>query len=155
MKSIARTLLVFALLAWTAAASSRNVLINVDGLACEGCSANIAKKLRALPAVGAVRVDLESHMVSVQFKDGANVSNAELSEVITNAGYDVTTIQRGVASLVPTSPPDTNNAEKTWLQRLVYLLAAALALVIALPWIKRAAANARTPKLDAFPPDAS
>lgn len=155
MKTIANLLLVAILLASAFAASARNVEMNIDGLACEGCSARIAKRLQALPAVNAVSIDLPNHLISVQLKDGANVSDFRLTEVVASAGYDVTAIQRVDTPLFKAPPPAPIDAEKVWLQRLVYLLGAALVLVIALPWLKRVAANARMAKLDSTPPDAS
>lgn len=155
MKAIASILLVMATLVWTSALSARSVQIDVEGLACEGCSANIAKKLRALPVVSAVAVDLESHLVMLQLRDGAEVSDVQLNEVISKAGYAVTAIQRSDAQVVEMPPTEAMGAKIIRLQRIVYVLGATLLLVLAFPWLRRAVSGRRTAGVDSAQPDAA
>lgn len=65
-------------------------IINIEGMSCGHCSARVEKALNALPGVTAT-VNLEDKTATVNY-DGA-VSDAQLTQAVTEAGYEVVGIQ--------------------------------------------------------------
>lgn len=65
----------------------REQVLQVEGMHCGGCVASVERALKAVPGVGAVRVELESGRVTVEAAEG--VSGARLSEAVRAAGFDV------------------------------------------------------------------
>ena len=159
MKVSINTALVCTLLCGINVVSAGSIQMNVSGLQCEGCAANIASNLRALPAISATSVDLSSHTFSVQLRNGADVSDAKLREVVTVAGYNVASIARSAGPMAVPAPKAAHDAEVRSLRRWVLLLSvlsSALVFVIAFPWLKRTAAKlTRSTKLDSGAPSAT
>ena len=89
-----RTLLIALFLLAPIAARAATIEMHVNGLVCAFCAQGIEKKLRKFPATADVVVSLEQHLVAVALKDGQEISDSELRQALTNAGYTVTTIQR-------------------------------------------------------------
>ena len=54
----------------------------------------IEKTFHKNPAVADVVVSLEDKLVAVQTKDGADISDQELRATLTDAGYDIKSIER-------------------------------------------------------------
>ena len=54
----------------------------------------IEKTFHKNPAVVDVVVSLEDRLVAVQTKDGADISDQELRDSLTGAGYDIKSIER-------------------------------------------------------------
>lgn len=79
--------------------SAKTIEMEVNGLVCAFCAQGIEKKLKSFSATDAVFVSLEHRMVAVQLKDGTDISDDELTKAITNAGYNVKSIQRTEASV--------------------------------------------------------
>lgn len=75
-------------------AFAKSVSIDVTGLVCEFCAYTIEKNFKKEEAVKNVRVDLDSKKVLIDFVDGQDLSNQEITDVITNNGYNVITINR-------------------------------------------------------------
>jgi copper chaperone CopZ len=73
--------------------------MKVNGLVCGFCAQGIEKTLRKNPATTDVLVSLENRLVAIATKDGADISDADLTKALTNAGYDVKEIQRTNHSL--------------------------------------------------------
>jgi len=69
--------------------------IRVDGLSCPFCSYGIEKKLRALPGVKQVEVNMESGMVTVHMIPETTVSDEQLKKAVTDAGFTPREIVRG------------------------------------------------------------
>ena len=62
----------------------------IEGMKCPKCSAKAEKALNAIEGVTAT-VDLEKKSASCQCAD--NVTDAMLTEAITNVGYTVTSVK--------------------------------------------------------------
>ena len=80
-------------------AHAATIEMKVYGLVCGFCAQGIEKTLRKNPATADVLVSLESRLVAVVTKEGADIPDAELTRALTNAGYDVKGITRSERSL--------------------------------------------------------
>jgi mercuric ion binding protein len=83
--------------AWLAASPSlagQTIDAKVNGMVCALCAKGIEEALAARPGVRAVAVDLDSKRVRVSLEDGAALSDAELKEIITDAGYALVAVER-------------------------------------------------------------
>ncbi|HEX6636829.1 MAG TPA: heavy-metal-associated domain-containing protein [Steroidobacteraceae bacterium] len=76
------------------AASAATIEMKVHGLVCGFCAQGIEKILRKNPATDGVVVSLEHKLVVVTTKQGTDISDAELTRAITEAGYTVKGIER-------------------------------------------------------------
>src|SRR5262245_38228187 len=88
-----KLLLALSLLASTST-HARTIEMTVNGLVCGFCAQGIEKTLRKNPATADVLVSLENRLVAIATKEGTDISDAELREALTNAGYDVKAINR-------------------------------------------------------------
>jgi mercuric ion binding protein len=91
---------VIALMLFNATASAGTIEMKVYGLVCGFCAQGIEKTLRKNPATADVVVSLENKLVAIGTKEGADISDAELTKSLTDAGYDVKKIERTQRSLV-------------------------------------------------------
>jgi copper chaperone CopZ len=83
----------------SATAVAGTIEMKVYGLVCGFCAQGIEKTLRSNAAVSDVLVSLESKLVAIATKPGQDVSDAELTQALTDAGYDVKGISRTERSL--------------------------------------------------------
>ncbi len=81
------------------AAQAGTIEMKVYGLVCGFCAQGIEKTLRKNPATSDVIVSLEHKLVAIATRDGADISDAELTQALTDAGYDVKGITRTQRSL--------------------------------------------------------
>lgn len=65
--------------------------IQIEGMMCQHCVAHVEKALTALGGVSAAQADLEGKCATVTLS--APVSDEELKEAVTAAGYEVVGIQ--------------------------------------------------------------
>lgn len=80
-------------------ANAGTIEMKVYGLVCGFCAQGIEKTLRRNPATADVVVNLEHKLVAVATRDGADISDVELTKALTDAGYDVKGITRTQRSL--------------------------------------------------------
>jgi copper chaperone CopZ len=73
--------------------------MKVYGLVCGFCAQGIEKTLRRNPATADVVVSLEHQTVAVATHSGRDIPDAELTQALTDAGYDVKAINRTQRSL--------------------------------------------------------
>ena len=83
-----------AALMFTAAAPAATIEMKVHGLVCGFCAQGIEKILRENPATDGVMVSLEHKLVVVTTRQGTDISDADLTKAITEAGYSVKGIKR-------------------------------------------------------------
>ena len=81
------------------AGNAATIEMEVNGLVCAFCAQGIEKKLRAFPATSDVVVSLEERLVAVSTRDGQDISDDELRNALTDAGYTVTGIRREAESI--------------------------------------------------------
>jgi copper chaperone CopZ len=80
-------------------AAAATIEMTVYGLVCGFCAQGIEKALRKKPATADVVVSLENQLVAVATKEGAALSDEELTKALTDAGYDVKGITRSARTL--------------------------------------------------------
>ena len=78
----------------SANAAAATIEMKVYGLVCGFCAQGIEKTLRKNAATADVLVSLENQLVAVATKDGADLTDAQLTKALTDAGYDVKEITR-------------------------------------------------------------
>jgi copper chaperone CopZ len=94
-----RTILAAVSLLTAFAAHATTIEMKVYGMVCGFCAQGIEKILKKHPATQDVVVDLEKKLVVVTTREGQNISDAELTKAIGDAGYDVKQIARTERSL--------------------------------------------------------
>ena len=52
------------------------------------------KKFSKIPEVKEIKVDLDTKVVSIVTKDDKDLSDSKITEIITEAGYNVSSIER-------------------------------------------------------------
>lgn len=75
-------------------ALAKDISVKVSGMVCSMCAQGIQKKFGKLPEVKEIKVDLDSKVVSISTKDDKDISDAKIKELITEAGYNVASIER-------------------------------------------------------------
>jgi copper chaperone CopZ len=83
----------------TGMAQAGTIEMKVYGLVCGFCAQGIEKTLRKNPATSDVVVSLEHKLVAVSTREGADISDAELTRALTDSGYDVKGITRTQRSM--------------------------------------------------------
>ena len=73
---------------------AEEVTIGVNGLVCGFCAQGIKKTFEALEGVAVREVDLDSKRVVIIVREGLALPDEQIKELITDAGYTVTTIER-------------------------------------------------------------
>ncbi len=91
--------LAIALMFSASAAQAGAIEMKVYGLVCGFCAQGIEKILKENPATADVVVSLENKLVAVTTKPGLDISDAELTKAITDAGYEVKGITRTQRSI--------------------------------------------------------
>lgn len=94
-----KNLIVCTLTLFAGIASAGTIEMKVYGLVCGFCAQGIEKTLRKNPATADVVVSLENKLVAVATREGQDISDAELTDALTNSGYDVKGITRTQRSL--------------------------------------------------------
>jgi copper chaperone CopZ len=100
MEKMMKTLLAMVTAALlTANAAAATIEMKVYGLVCGFCAQGIEKTLRKNAATADVLVSLENQLVVVGTRPDTDISDAELTKALTDAGYDVKGITRTDRSL--------------------------------------------------------
>jgi len=92
-KLLLTSLITAALFGNIALAATQTMKANVNGMVCAFCAQGIEKKVRALPQTKDVYVNLKQHLVAVELKEGQTLPNATLTDLVKDAGYEVTSIE--------------------------------------------------------------
>lgn len=82
-----------------ASATATTIEMDVHGLVCGYCAQGVEKMLRKNPATRDVVVSLENKLVVVSTAEGADITDAELSKAIKDAGYSLKGIKRTSRSM--------------------------------------------------------
>ncbi len=77
-----------------ATAWAETAKLSVNGMVCAFCAQGIKKKFSTNAKVENVSVDLDEKLVTVTIKKGAKLSDEVLTNLIKDAGYAVTKIER-------------------------------------------------------------
>ncbi len=75
-------------------ALAKDISVKVQGMVCSMCAQGIHKKFSKLPEVREVKVDLDGKLVHLATKDDADIDDSKIKQIITEAGYNVASIER-------------------------------------------------------------
>lgn len=87
-------LLALQLLNSVSAIAAISIKAEVNGMVCAFCAKGIEKKLNAMPEGKGAFVDLKSRMVVMELKDGQDIAVEKFTQVIKDAGYTVSKIEK-------------------------------------------------------------
>lgn len=71
----------------TAMSFANEMVIKVDGMTCAVCVAAVTEALKANENVEEVDIDLETGFVTVRLKEGQELEQETIAQLITDAGY--------------------------------------------------------------------
>ncbi len=74
-------------------ALAEDIKISVKGMVCGFCAQGITKKFKALPDIESVEVSLEKKLVQLKTKGSATLSDKTITEILTEAGYNIEKIE--------------------------------------------------------------
>jgi copper chaperone CopZ len=75
-------------------ANAKVVTVDVTGLVCEFCASTIEKAFNKKDEVKTVKVDLETKIVTIDFKENQDITDKMIKNIIINNGYNVERINR-------------------------------------------------------------
>lgn len=87
-------ILIFALLSVPIFASAKEIQVTVKGMVCGFCAQGITKKFNAESAVRKVDVSLKNKLVTLDLKDGQNLTDNRIETLLKESGYNVEKIER-------------------------------------------------------------
>ena len=70
-----------------------SAIVEVKGMVCDFCAQSLKKVFGKKEAVKDIAVDLDTQMVTVNFKDSQKLTDKEIKEAIDWAGYDLVNIE--------------------------------------------------------------
>ena len=70
------------------------VSIKVSGMVCSMCAQGIQKKFSSERSIKTLKVDMEKKIVTIETHDGKNIGDETITKLITEAGYNVASIER-------------------------------------------------------------
>ncbi|MFQ5536871.1 MAG: heavy-metal-associated domain-containing protein [Gemmatimonadota bacterium] len=79
-------------------ARAPEIVLGVDGLACPFCAYGLEKKLRRLPGVDSLEIDIDGGEVLLFVKENARVTDEELQQAVDDAGFTIREIRRAKGS---------------------------------------------------------
>lgn len=95
MKKLSVLLITLALACAPAVHAGDNpIRVEVNGLVCDFCARALEKVFDKQPAVAEIDVDLGKKVILIHLKDGAEIDDALVSKLVTDAGYGVVEIIR-------------------------------------------------------------
>lgn len=74
--------------------ATTSIKAEVNGMVCAFCAKGIEKKLNAMPEGKEAFVDLKSRIVVLELKEGQDVVLEKFTQVIKDAGYTVSKIEK-------------------------------------------------------------
>ena len=90
-----RTLLITTTLALlSTGAYAGEIHAKVKGLVCAFCAQGVEHTLKENASVDKVKVDLDAGLVTIITKDTQDITDKEITDTITNAGFTVEKIER-------------------------------------------------------------
>lgn len=94
-----KKLLIVLLALASGGAAADTIEMKVYGMVCALCEQNIDRTMRQNPATADVVVSLEDKLVAVATRPGRDISDAELTKTLADAGFEVKGITRTGRSL--------------------------------------------------------
>jgi len=94
---IVQIVMVCAFLAVTPVWAGQSVTVHVKGMVCDFCARGLTKSFNAFKDSAVLedfKVDLSKHTVSLTVKDGAMMSDADITQVVEGSSLAVDKIER-------------------------------------------------------------
>jgi len=76
------------------AVQSGDVHVSVNGLVCDFCARALEKVFGKEEAVKGIDVNLDTKIITVNFNEGQTLGDEKITQLITDAGYNVEGIHR-------------------------------------------------------------
>ena len=93
MKKFTAFILTFSLLTLAGPAlAAETVHVSVNGLVCDFCAQALEKVFGKEDSVEDIDVDLNTKIITIDFKDGQAMSDEEIEYLVQDSGYDVENI---------------------------------------------------------------
>lgn len=70
------------------------IFISVNGLVCDFCAVSIEKTFNKKQAVESLNINLDKMLITIHLKDGFDLENDMIIDLINKSGYNVTDINR-------------------------------------------------------------
>lgn len=94
MKALIQYFTLCALIFVPTFAMADEITVTVKGMVCSFCAQGIKKTFGKVDGIKNVDVDLDKKVVKLSVEDGKSLSDDLVKETITDAGYEVLTIER-------------------------------------------------------------
>jgi len=94
MKKILLVIVLVFLTISPAQAGEKDVVVEIKGMVCDFCAQSLKKVFGKEDSVNAIAVDLDTQTVTVDVKDGQDLSDDKIKELIEWGGYDLVGIKR-------------------------------------------------------------
>ena len=74
--------------------ADHTIVAQINGLVCDFCARALEKVFGKRDEVTGIDVNLDTKLVTIGFKKGADIDDATITKLITDAGYNVVEIRR-------------------------------------------------------------
>jgi copper chaperone CopZ len=74
--------------------ADHSITVTINGLVCDFCARALEKVFSKRSEVSGIDVNLESKIVTIGLKKAADIDDATITKLITDAGYNVVKINR-------------------------------------------------------------
>lgn len=88
------TLIFFGILVLGSNAFAKEINVKVSGMVCSMCAQGIKKKFSQIKEVKEIDVNLDTKFVAIKTNDDQDIQDDKIKEIITEAGYNVASIER-------------------------------------------------------------
>tara|TARA_B100000989_G_scaffold288512_1_gene259306 strand:+ start:3185 stop:3481 length:297 start_codon:yes stop_codon:yes gene_type:complete len=72
----------------------KSIFISVNGLVCDFCAVSIEKTFNKKQAVESLNINLDKMLITIHLKDGFDLENDMIIDLINKSGYNVIDINR-------------------------------------------------------------
>ena len=74
--------------------ADHTIAVQIDGLVCDFCARALEKVFGKRQEVSGIEVNLNTKIVTIGLKKGADIDDATITKLITDAGYNVVKINK-------------------------------------------------------------
>ncbi len=78
----------------TIADADTTAIVQINGLVCDFCAQALEKVFSKRDEVVGIKVNLDTKLVTIGFKKDATIDDETITQLITDAGYNVVKIER-------------------------------------------------------------
>ncbi|MDB5036922.1 MAG: heavy metal transporter [Bacteriovoracaceae bacterium] len=71
-----------------------DLVVTISGMVCAFCAQGIEKKFKTEDSVKEIKVDLDQKKISLKLKDGKQLEDKRIIELVTDSGFNVKKIER-------------------------------------------------------------